>query len=69
MLKYNVSRSKGETRGPFNLLKERPLFGSRFGQFFEAVLQNFEQLRDLDTRVGFMNINPVSLFTKLLLGI
>ncbi|MCE5167141.1 hypothetical protein HAX54_039312, partial [Datura stramonium] len=29
----------------------------RFGQFFEASPERFEQLRDLDTAVGFMNIN------------
>ncbi|XP_060179383.1 vicilin Cor a 11.0101-like [Lycium barbarum] len=53
----STKQTKGETQGPFNLLKERPLFGSKFGQFFEASPEKFEQLRDLDTAVGFMNIN------------
>ncbi|KAM3326541.1 vicilin Cor a 11 [Capsicum chacoense] len=47
----------GEIRGPFNLLQGSPLFESRFGQFFEASPENFEQLRDLDVAVGYMNIN------------
>nr|XP_016516006.1 PREDICTED: vicilin-like antimicrobial peptides 2-1 isoform X2 [Nicotiana tabacum] len=50
-------QTKGQTTGPFNLLKERPLFSSRFGQFFEASPDRFEQLRDLDAAVAFMNIN------------
>ncbi|MCE3051994.1 hypothetical protein HAX54_051373 [Datura stramonium] len=53
----STKQTKGEIRSPFNLLKERPLFESRFGQFFEASPERFEQLRDLDTAVGFMNIN------------
>ncbi|PHU21859.1 hypothetical protein BC332_06966 [Capsicum chinense] len=53
----STEQTKGEKRGPFNLLKERPLFGSRFGLFFEASPERFEQLRDLDTAVSFMNIN------------
>ncbi|KAM3326540.1 hypothetical protein P3S67_001666 [Capsicum chacoense] len=56
-ISQHASRSKGETRGPFNLLKERPLFGNRFEQFFEAAPEKFEQLRDLDTGVGYININ------------
>ncbi|CAN4091293.1 unnamed protein product [Withania somnifera] len=54
---YSTQQTKGGTRGPFNLLREQPLFGSRFGQFFEASPERFEQLRDLDTAVGFMDIN------------
>ncbi|KAK4732390.1 hypothetical protein R3W88_025378 [Solanum pinnatisectum] len=53
----HASQTKGKTLGPFNLLKERPLFESKFGQFFEASPARFEQLRDLDAAVGFMNIN------------
>ncbi|PHT85889.1 hypothetical protein T459_07995 [Capsicum annuum] len=56
-ISQHASRSKGETRGPFNLLKESPLFGNRFEQFFEAAPEKFERLRDLDTGVGYMNIN------------
>ncbi|MCE3215001.1 hypothetical protein HAX54_000519, partial [Datura stramonium] len=47
----STKQTKGEIRSPFNLLKERPLFESRFGQFFEASPERFEQLRDLDTAV------------------
>ncbi|KAK4357124.1 hypothetical protein RND71_022734 [Anisodus tanguticus] len=53
----STKQTEGETQGPFNLLKERPLFGSKFGQFFEATPERFQQLRDLDSAVGFMNIN------------
>ncbi|KAK6780897.1 hypothetical protein RDI58_023081 [Solanum bulbocastanum] len=53
----HASQTKGKTLGPFNLLKERPLFESKFRQFFEASPARFEQLRDLDAAVGFMNIN------------
>ncbi|CAN4091292.1 unnamed protein product [Withania somnifera] len=53
----STKQTKGETRGPFNVLKERPLVDSRFGQLFEASPERFEQLRDLDTSVAFMNIN------------
>ncbi|KAK4357123.1 hypothetical protein RND71_022733 [Anisodus tanguticus] len=53
----STKQTKGETQGPFNLLKERPLFSSRFGQFFEASPERFQQFRDLDTAVAFMNIN------------
>ncbi|XP_060179384.1 vicilin Cor a 11.0101-like [Lycium barbarum] len=53
----STKQTKGETQGPFNLLKERPQFSSRFGQFIEASPERFEQLRDLDTAVAFMNIN------------
>ncbi|PHT85887.1 hypothetical protein T459_07993 [Capsicum annuum] len=52
-----TKHSIGEIRGPFNLLQGSPLFESRFGQFFEASPENFEQLRDLDVAVGYMNIN------------
>ncbi|KAJ8547324.1 hypothetical protein K7X08_010910 [Anisodus acutangulus] len=53
----STKQTEGEIQGPFNLLKERPLFGSKFGQFFEATPERFQQLRDLDSAVGFMNIN------------
>ncbi|MCD9643705.1 hypothetical protein HAX54_031362 [Datura stramonium] len=53
----STKQTKGEIRGPFNLLREHPLFDSRFGQFFEASPERWEQLRDLDTAVAFMNIN------------
>ncbi|XP_009605859.1 vicilin Jug r 2.0101 [Nicotiana tomentosiformis] len=54
----HASRStKQQTRGPFNLLNERPLLGNRFGQYFEATPERFEQLRDLDAAAGIMNIN------------
>lgn len=49
--------SSSSTRGPFNLLKERPLLSNRFGQFFEVTPERFQQLRPLDAAVGFMNIN------------
>ncbi|XP_049374474.1 vicilin Car i 2.0101-like [Solanum verrucosum] len=52
------SRSiRGETRGPVNVLNQRPLIGNRFGQYFEAAPERFEHLRDLDVAVGIMNIN------------
>ncbi|XP_015086552.1 vicilin GC72-A-like [Solanum pennellii] len=53
----STQQTRGRTQGPFNLLKERPVFESRFGQFFEARPERYEQLRDLDAAVGFMNIN------------
>uniref|UniRef100_A0A2R2JFS1 SM80.1 Vicilin n=1 Tax=Solanum melongena TaxID=223891 RepID=A0A2R2JFS1_SOLME len=53
----STQQTRGRTQGPFNLMKERPQFGSRFGQFIEASPERFEQLRDLDAAVAFMNIN------------
>ncbi|MCE3214999.1 hypothetical protein HAX54_000517 [Datura stramonium] len=53
-MSQHVSHS---TRGPFNVLNQRPLIGNRFGQYFEAAPERFQQLRDLDVAVGIMNIN------------
>ncbi|KAL0284605.1 UNVERIFIED_CONTAM: Vicilin Car i [Sesamum calycinum] len=46
-----------ESWGPFNLLDKRPLFSNRYGQYFEASPNDYQQLKDLDVSVGFMNIN------------
>ncbi|XP_011090693.1 vicilin-like antimicrobial peptides 2-2 [Sesamum indicum] len=46
-----------ESWGPFNLLEGRPLFSNRYGQYFEASPNDYQQLKDLDVSVGFMNIN------------
>ncbi|KAH0637167.1 hypothetical protein KY289_037082 [Solanum tuberosum] len=53
----HASQTKGKTLGPFNLLKEHPLFENKFGQFFEASPERFEQLKNLDISAAFMNIN------------
>ncbi|MCD7447552.1 hypothetical protein HAX54_031581 [Datura stramonium] len=53
-ISQHVSHSTG---GPFNVLNQRPLIGNRFGQYFEAAPERFQQLRDLDVAVGIMNIN------------
>ncbi|PHU21852.1 hypothetical protein BC332_06959 [Capsicum chinense] len=53
----STKQTKGETEGPFNVLKERPLFGNRLGQFIVAPPEKFQQLRDLDVAIGFMNIS------------
>ncbi|KAM3249020.1 vicilin Jug r 2 [Capsicum annuum] len=53
----SIKEKKGETGGPFSVLKERTLIGNRFGQYFEATPDRFQQLRDLDVAVGIMNIN------------
>ncbi|KAK4425648.1 Vicilin Car i [Sesamum alatum] len=53
------SSSRGrreESWGPFNLLDEQPLFSNRYGQYFEASPNDYQQLKDLDVSVGFMNI-------------
>ncbi|KAG8370235.1 hypothetical protein BUALT_Bualt14G0095900 [Buddleja alternifolia] len=58
-LSQQSESSKGrraESWGPFNLLSERPLFSSRYGQYFEASPNNYKQLQDLDVAVSFMNI-------------
>ncbi|KAK4478107.1 hypothetical protein RD792_017372 [Penstemon davidsonii] len=47
---------KEESWGPFNLLDEHPLFSSRYGKFYEANPSNYDQLKDLDVSVAFMNI-------------
>ncbi|KAK3042187.1 hypothetical protein RJ639_001307 [Escallonia herrerae] len=51
------SRGRGESRGPFNLFNERPIYSNKFGQFFEASPNDHEQLKDLDVSVAFMSIN------------
>ncbi|KAK2980624.1 hypothetical protein RJ640_011432, partial [Escallonia rubra] len=51
------SRGRGESRGPFNLFNERPIYSNEFGQFFEASPNDHEQLKDLDVSVAFMSIN------------
>nr|XP_004247670.1 vicilin-like antimicrobial peptides 2-2 [Solanum lycopersicum] len=57
-ISQHASRStRGETRGPFNVLNQRPLIGNRFGQYFEAAPESFQHLMDLDVAVGIMNIN------------
>ncbi|KAL2509006.1 vicilin-like antimicrobial peptides 2-2 [Forsythia ovata] len=47
---------KGESWGPFNLLKKLPLFSNQFGQLFEVSPNDYEQLKDLDLSVSYMNI-------------
>ncbi|KAF3621969.1 hypothetical protein FXO38_26983 [Capsicum annuum] len=46
--------SSGILEKSFN---ERPLFGNRLGQFIVAPPEKFQQLRDLDVAIGFMNIS------------
>lgn len=61
--KESETSSRGrreESWGPFNLMDERPLFSNQFGQYFEASPNDYDQLKDLDVAVGFMNIKKVS---------
>ncbi|KAK3040554.1 hypothetical protein RJ639_029000 [Escallonia herrerae] len=51
------SRGRGESRGPFSLFNEQPIYSNEFGQFFEASPNDHEQLKDLDVSVAFMSIN------------
>ncbi|KAK9288675.1 hypothetical protein L1049_017138 [Liquidambar formosana] len=48
---------RGEYRGPFNVLNERPLFSNNFGQLHEASPDEYRQLQDMDVSVSFININ------------
>ncbi|XP_059310578.1 vicilin Car i 2.0101-like [Lycium ferocissimum] len=54
---HSTKQTKAETKGPVNILKDRAIISSRFGQLFVASSERFEQLRDLNTAVAFMNIN------------
>ncbi|KAI4304048.1 hypothetical protein MLD38_039612 [Melastoma candidum] len=47
--------------GPFNMLKQHPIYSNGFGRFFEASPEDFEQLRDLDISVTFVEVNQGSL--------
>lgn len=60
------SSSRGRTEeqswAPFNLLN-KPSFSNEFGQFFEASPHDYQQLKDMDVSVKFININKVSIVT------
>ncbi|KAL3505959.1 hypothetical protein ACH5RR_031341 [Cinchona calisaya] len=57
------SRRRGQSRGPFNLLSQRPSFCNNYGKFFQASPEDYDQLKDLNVSVAVMNINQGAMVT------
>lgn len=49
----------GESRGPFDLLEQRPKLANRHGRLYEANARTFHDLADHDVRVSLVNITAV----------
>ncbi|KAF5727051.1 hypothetical protein HS088_TW22G00738 [Tripterygium wilfordii] len=50
-----------ESKGSFNLFKQRPSTCNNYGQLFEASPRDYRQLEDLDVTVSFANITRGSM--------
>lgn len=62
LAQHRMSRREiGESRGPLNLLHERPKFSNEHGEFFEVSPNEYEQLEDLDVSVAYCNIKQGSM--------
>ncbi|KAG8097732.1 hypothetical protein GUJ93_ZPchr0013g35841 [Zizania palustris] len=51
----------GESRGPFNLLEQRPRIANQHGRLYVADARNFRDLAEHDIRVNFVNITAGSM--------
>ncbi|KAK1313660.1 Vicilin-like antimicrobial peptides 2-1 [Acorus calamus] len=68
----SMSRSTGgrgwpfhgeSSKGPYNLFDKRPSLSNEHGQLFEACSEDYQQLRDLNMDVSFINISSGSMLT------
>ncbi|KAF8016754.1 hypothetical protein BT93_H2088 [Corymbia citriodora subsp. variegata] len=51
------SKKKGHgSKGPFNLLGQKPTYSNEFGRFFQASPDEFKQLRDMGISVTFAEV-------------
>ncbi|KAK1290076.1 Vicilin-like antimicrobial peptides 2-1 [Acorus calamus] len=66
----SMSRSTGgrgwpfhgeSSKGPYNLFDKRPSLSNEHGQLFEACSEDYQQLRDLNMDVSFINISSGSM--------
>ncbi|XP_056170713.1 vicilin Jug r 2.0101 [Syzygium oleosum] len=56
------SNKKGHgSKGPFNLLGQKPIYSNEFGRFFQASPEKFKQLQDLGVSVTFAEVNQGSI--------
>uniref|UniRef100_A0A0D3FM39 Cupin type-1 domain-containing protein n=1 Tax=Oryza barthii TaxID=65489 RepID=A0A0D3FM39_9ORYZ len=52
------------SRGPFNILEQRPRFANRHGRLYEADARSFHDLAEHDIRVAVVNITAVRLLRR-----
>ncbi|XP_072955843.1 vicilin Cor a 11.0101-like [Typha angustifolia] len=50
-----------ESRGPYNLLRKQAAHSNRHGEIYEADANDYQQLRDMDVKVSFVNISAGSM--------